>query len=46
MAKPGDTMLPSATEQELKLLQVKYSVFLEMIGLQRKWRKAVKDALA
>ncbi|GAA5977946.1 hypothetical protein JCM5350_006276 [Sporobolomyces pararoseus] len=45
MSKPGTTILPSASEKELKLLQVKYDIFKECIELQRKWRKNVSDAL-
>ncbi|GAA6019948.1 hypothetical protein JCM11491_006716 [Sporobolomyces phaffii] len=45
MSKPGTTILPSASDKELKLLKVKYDIFKECIELQRKWRKNVSDAL-
>ena len=45
MSKPGTTILPSASEKELKLLKVKYDIFKECIELQRKWRKNVSEAL-
>jgi len=45
MSKPGTTILPSASEKELKLLKVKYEIFKECIELQRKWRKNVSEAL-
>ncbi len=46
MTKSGSTIQPHASAKELKLLQVKYDNFLEMIQLQRKWRKNAADALA
>jgi hypothetical protein len=45
MSRPGTTVKPNLTEKEKKLLDVKYSIFNECIDLQRKWRKAVEDAL-
>lgn len=45
MTKSGGTIQPHASAKELKLLQVKYDTFLEMITLQRKWRKNAADAL-
>ncbi|GAA6060420.1 hypothetical protein JCM10212_002188 [Sporobolomyces blumeae] len=45
MSRPGSTIKPSASDKELKLLQVKYDIFKECIELQRKWRKNVSDAL-
>ena len=45
MSRPGTTVKPSASEQELKLLQVKYDIFRECIDIQRRWRAKVRDAL-
>lgn len=45
MSRPGTTVKPSASEQELKLLQVKYDIFRECIEIQRRWRAKVRDAL-
>lgn len=45
MTRPGSTIAPQASDKELKLLQAKYSIFLECVTLQRKWRKEVRDAL-
>ena len=45
MSRPGTTVMPSASERELRLLKVKYDVFKECIVLQRKWRKNVTEAL-
>ncbi|EFP87568.2 hypothetical protein PGTUg99_018151 [Puccinia graminis f. sp. tritici] len=46
MSRPGTTIKPHLTEQEKKLLNVKYKIFNECIDLQRKWRKDVQDALS
>lgn len=46
MSKSGTTIQPSASKKELKLLEVKYDIFKEMIVLQRKWKKNVAEALA
>lgn len=45
MSRPGTTVKPNSTEKEKRLLQVKYDIFNECIGLQRKWRKSVEDSL-
>ncbi|GAA5841885.1 hypothetical protein JCM11251_005411 [Rhodosporidiobolus azoricus] len=45
MSRPGTTVHPSASEAELKLLNVKYDIFKECIDLQRKWRSRVREAL-
>jgi hypothetical protein len=45
MTKSGSTIQPHASAKELKLLQVKYDNFLEMIELQRKWRRNAAAAL-
>ncbi|SCV70637.1 BQ2448_3399 [Microbotryum intermedium] len=46
MSKPGTTVNPSASDQELRLLKVKYKIFKECIVLQRKWRAATAEAMA
>lgn len=45
MSRPGSTVKPSASEKELKLLQVKYDIFRECIDIQRRWRAMVREAL-
>lgn len=45
MTRPGSTIKPQASDKELKLLQAKYSIFLECVTLQRKWRAQVREAL-
>ncbi|BGP34890.1 hypothetical protein JCM10296v2_006714 [Rhodotorula toruloides] len=45
MTRPGSTIAPQVSDKELKLLQAKYSIFLECVTLGRKWRKEVRDAL-
>ncbi|POY73768.1 hypothetical protein BMF94_3306 [Rhodotorula taiwanensis] len=45
MSRPGTTVKPSASEKELKLLQVKYDIFRECIDIQRRWRSKVREAL-
>ncbi|GAA5859802.1 hypothetical protein JCM8547_007034 [Rhodosporidiobolus lusitaniae] len=45
MSRPGTTVHPSASDAELKLLEVKYDIFKECIDLQRKWRMRVREAL-
>ncbi|SGY19888.1 BQ5605_C017g08369 [Microbotryum silenes-dioicae] len=46
MSKPGTTVKPSASNQELRLLKVKYEIFKECIVLQRKWRSVTAEAMA
>jgi hypothetical protein len=45
MSKPGTTILPSAGSKEIKLLRVKYEIFKESVGIQRRWRESVREAL-
>jgi ribulose kinase len=45
MNKTGRVELPSILRREKKLLDVKYTVFLEQSRLQREYRKAVDTAL-
>ncbi|TNY19474.1 hypothetical protein DMC30DRAFT_353846 [Rhodotorula diobovata] len=45
MSRPGTTVRPSASAQELKLLEAKYKIFRDMIDTQRKWRNEVREAL-
>ncbi|POS83806.1 Actin-like ATPase [Erysiphe pulchra] len=45
MSKPGITTFPGKDENEKKLLDVKYKVFLEQCETQNKYRKYVKDAI-
>ncbi|GAA5912161.1 hypothetical protein JCM8208_000920 [Rhodotorula glutinis] len=45
MSRPGTTVHPSASPKELKLLEAKYKIFRDMIDVQRRWRKEVREAL-
>ncbi|KPV72219.1 uncharacterized protein RHOBADRAFT_39660 [Rhodotorula graminis WP1] len=45
MSRPGTTVHPSASPEELKLLEAKYKIFRDMIDVQRRWRKEVREAL-
>ncbi|KAI9802921.1 MAG: hypothetical protein M1825_002152 [Sarcosagium campestre] len=46
MSKPGTAVLPVKDEQELKLLEVKYKVFLEQCEGQQVYRRWVNEAIA
>lgn len=45
MSKPGKTTFPGKDENEKKLLEVKYKIFLEQCETQNKYRKYVRDAI-
>lgn len=45
MSRAGSTIQPSASDKEKKLLDQKMKIFVEMIDLQRRWRKEVREAL-
>ena len=45
MSKPGRAVQPSTDQHELKLLEVKYKVFLEQCESQRRFRKDVDEAV-
>lgn len=45
MSKAGRVELPSTSKREKKLLEIKYTVFLEQSRLQREYRKSVDTAL-
>ena len=46
MTAPG-TMIPvSSNSREKKLLETKYSIFLESIEIQKRWRKKMEDAVS
>jgi len=44
MTPPGTLVSPNATAREIKLLEAKYKIFLESIGIQKRWRKEMEDA--
>ncbi|KAJ7067904.1 hypothetical protein C8F01DRAFT_1333607 [Mycena amicta] len=44
MTPSGTLIAPSASPKESRLLQAKYKIFLETIGIQRRWRKEMEDA--
>ena len=44
MTPVGTLILPKATSKEKKLLESKYSIFLESIEIQKRWRKKMEDA--
>jgi FGGY-family pentulose kinase len=46
MSKPGKVVRPGTNENEKKLLDAKYSVFLEQCKTQQTYRKNVDDAIA
>ena len=45
MGKPGRAVWPRGDEVERRLVDAKYSVFLEQLATQREYRKRVDDAL-
>ncbi|EER44792.1 ribitol kinase [Histoplasma capsulatum H143] len=46
MSKPGKMVKPSTDEYEMKLLEVKYKVFLEQCYKQQEYRRDVDEAMA
>ena len=44
MTPVGTLILPKATSKEKRLLESKYSIFLESIEIQKRWRKKMEDA--
>lgn len=46
MTKEGVFVYPAASQEEKRLLDVKYEIFLDMIQQQRKWKKMVQDVIA
>ncbi|KAF9510752.1 hypothetical protein BS47DRAFT_1373269 [Hydnum rufescens UP504] len=44
MTNPGVQILPTASSREKKLLEAKYKIFREQIGIQRKWRDEMAAA--
>lgn len=45
MSKPGKTVNPSMDRKEARLLQSKYSIFLEQSEAQRKYRRDIDSAI-
>jgi ribulose kinase len=45
MSKPGKVTRPGNNENEKKLLDVKYKVFLEQCKTQQDYRKSVDEAI-
>lgn len=45
MSKPGKMVKPSTDEYEMKLLEVKYKVFLEQCYKQQEYRRDVDEAI-
>ena len=46
MTPAGSMVQPAASPKEEKLLAAKYSIFLEAIELQRRWRKEMEAAMS
>ena len=46
MTPAGSMVQPAASPKEKKLLAAKYSIFLEAIELQRRWRKEMEAAMS
>ena len=44
MTPVGTLTPPKATDKEKRLLESKYRIFLESIGIQKRWRKEMEDA--
>jgi D-ribulokinase len=44
MTNPGVQIFPMASSREKKLLEAKYKIFREQIGIQRKWRDEMAAA--
>ncbi|KDN47232.1 hypothetical protein RSAG8_03711, partial [Rhizoctonia solani AG-8 WAC10335] len=44
MTPPGTEVRPAASARESKLLDAKYSIFLEAIDIQRRWRREMAAA--
>jgi hypothetical protein len=45
MTPTGTLVTPGASPRERRLLQAKYDIFQETIGVQKRWRKKINDAL-
>ncbi|UZJ51157.1 hypothetical protein CBS101457_000477 [Exobasidium rhododendri] len=45
MTKPGTLVFPSSDERKKALMDAKYTVFLDAISTQRRWREIVRKAL-
>jgi hypothetical protein len=45
MTPPGTRIRPQASAKEKKLLDAKYKIFRESIGIQQRWRQEMADAL-
>lgn len=43
MTPAGKAVVPSATEYEKRLLDVKYRIFRESIDIQRRWRNMINS---
>ncbi|CEL54104.1 putative sugar kinase YDR109C OS=Saccharomyces cerevisiae (strain ATCC 204508 / S288c) GN=YDR109C PE=1 SV=1 [Rhizoctonia solani AG-1 IB] len=46
MTPPGKEVSPNASPRDSKLLDAKYSIFLEAIDIQRRWRREMAAAAA
>ncbi|KAI5829792.1 Pentulose kinase [Schizophyllum commune Tattone D] len=44
MTPQGESVAPSATAKEKRLLEAKYKIFREQIEIQRRWRKEMAEA--
>ncbi|KAG6333514.1 hypothetical protein ID866_5577 [Astraeus odoratus] len=44
MTPPGTLIIPAAPEKVQKILNAKYKIFLEMIDIQKRWRKEMEEA--
>ena len=46
MTTPGTVISASVNSREKKLLEAKYSIFREMIEIQKRWRRKMEDAVS
>lgn len=44
MTPPGSLIRPTLDEEASRLLNTKYSIFREMIDVQKRWRKEIEQA--
>jgi hypothetical protein len=46
MTPPGNMVSPNVTLREKRIFDAKYKIFLEIIDVQKRWRREMKDASA
>ena len=45
MTPAGTRVVPRASSKQKKLLEAKYRIFMDSIGIQKRWRKEMEEAL-